>query len=392
MNGSEFYLSVKKQYVLLHGLFWMTYCVGGSFVSLYLQERGIDNTGIGVVTALCGTGSAILQPLLGRVCDRSSVLTWKKMILLLEIPFLIICILMLFVPGRLAASLFIGLLSLLAHTIPGFLNAAMSYYQNHGISVNFGVSRGTGSGTFALAALVLGKLADIHGSIIVPVAGIVLSLMFLVIVVKMPCEHTREVHRSSADKASGGFVQRYPAFTLMVAAFATLATTQHMVLTYMLQIIQSLGGGSSELGKALALQAIVEIPMLFGFNRLRKRFRSNTLMVIAAFGFGIKSVAYCLAGSIFAIYLVQCLQIISFAIYVSACVYYTMDVVDVSDQVTGMALMTSVLAIGTVAGGLIGGVIIDSLGIPALLLSNVAIAAVGIIMVLISNRMLKHQK
>ena len=164
-------MSVRKKYILLQGTFWILFCISGCFVSLLLQEIGVDNRGIGMVTAGFGLISALLQPIIGRFCDRSSRINWKHMILFIMIPFFVVCVFMLNIQGKFAGIICVGLLLLLGNMILPFVNAAMSYYQAQNIIINYGVARGVGSALFAVTAYVLGRAAEQYGTKIIPVAA-----------------------------------------------------------------------------------------------------------------------------------------------------------------------------------------------------------------------------
>ena len=379
-------VTINQKYMALQGLYWMLFCVSSGFISLYLQGRGLSNGGIGTVTAIFGILAALLQPVLGGITDRSNRLTWRHMILMLAIPYLAICIIMPFIPGAWAGAIFMGLLILLGNTIMPFINTAHYHYSHKGEFINFGVARGIGSGMYAVLALVIGFLAEKYGIEMVPVSGILIASLFILVVFRMPS--SRELIEKTPRKKvlQKGFLFRYPAFTFMLLATLLMLTAHNILNTYLLQIIQSVGGNSSQLGIALAIQAVVEVPVLFGFSRLLKHFRPKTLMLIAAVGFALKAFTYALSGSVSMIYLIQIAQMLSFAIFASASVYYTSEAIPKEDQASGQAYMTSMMTVGTVLGSLSGGWMLELSGMTTMLLVNVVIAMVGVGFAIISVR------
>ena len=381
-------VTINHRYMALQGLYWMLFCVSSGFISLYLQGRGLSNGGIGTVTAIFGILAALLQPVLGGITDRSNRITWRHMILLLAIPYLAICIIMPFIPGAWAGAIFMGLLILLGNTIMPFINTAHYHYSHKGEFINFGVARGIGSGLYALLALVIGFLAEKYGIEMVPLSGILIALLFILVVFRMPS--SRElIEKAPREKVlQKGFLLRYPAFTFMLLATLLMLTAHNILNTYLLQIIQSVGGNSSQLGIALAIQAVVEVPVLFGFSRLLKHFRPKTLMLIAAAGFALKALMYALSGSVSMIYMIQIAQMLSFAIFASASVYYTSEAIPKEDQASGQAYMTSMMTVGTVLGSLSGGWMLELSGMTTMLSINVIIAMVGVGFALIS---VKHK-
>lgn len=379
-------ISVDSRYKMMQGLFWMLYCVSPGFVSLYLQGRGLSNAGIGMVTALFGILSTLFQPILGRLSDRNKGLDWRRMILMLAVPCLLICVILPLTPGVWAGSIFMGLVILLLNLIMPFLNSAHYYYSLAGVNINFGVARGIGSGSYALLAILIGTLAEKFGIEMVPITGIVICLFFILVVFRMP-PTAEPVHRTREDSVvQKGFLQRYPEFSIMLVASMLMLTAHNILNTYLLQIIQSFGGSSSQLGIALAIQAIVEVPVLFSFSKLLKRFRARSLMLVAAFGFALKALLYALSVSVLMVYMIQFTQMISFAIFASASVFYTAEVIAEEDQTTGQAFMTSMMTAGSVIGSLIGGWILELRGVRAMLSVNVLIAALGVAFAFVSIR------
>lgn len=372
----------------MQGLFWMLFCVSSGFISLYMQGRGLGEAGIGTVTALFGILAALLQPVLGGITDRSRRLTWRRMILTLAIPYLLICIVMPFIPGAWAGAIFMGLLILLGNTMMPFINSAHFYYSHAGEYINFGVARGIGSGLYALLALIIGFLAEKYGIEMVPISGILIVFLFILVVFRMP-SNDEPVEKATRQKTlQKGFLLRYPAFTFMLLACLLMLTSHNVPNTFLLQIIQYLGGNSSQLGIALAIQAVVEVPVLFGFSKLLKHFRPRSMMLTAAIGFALKALMYAISTSVLMVYIIQIAQMISFALFVSASVFYTSEIIAKADQTTGQAYMTSMIAVGTVLGSLAGGWILELSGMTAMLSVNVVIAMVGVGFALIS---VKHK-
>lgn len=373
----------------LQGLYWMLFCVSVGFISMILLGRGLTNSQIGIVTSIFGILSALLQPTLGNLCDRFDRLSWKNILPVMLILYLLICFFMFFVPGKLAGALAVGLLLLLGNAIMPFINSILASYQYQGITINFGIARGIGSFMYALLALIIGQVANIYGERCVPLFGMIVSVLMLLLLVTLPyykgeSQEKTEITREASQKGKTSFVQKYPTFILMIIGCVFLLTSHNVTGTYLLQILQNIGGTSVQYGTTLSLQAVLEVPVLFCFSYLYKKMHSQSLMALAAFGYCLKALSYVLISTMVGAYIIQMTQMISFAIYASASVYYTMDSIKKEDQVTGQALMTSVVSLGTVLGSLIGGFVIDLFGMKTLLILNTAIAFLGMCIVFLS--------
>lgn len=385
-------LSVNNKYKILHGLYWMMFCVGTGFISMYLQGREVETAGIGVATAIFGVLASFLQPALGRICDRSSQITWRHMTLILSTIFMALCIIMPLVPGKLAGAIFMGSLMLLASITTPFINTAHFYYSRRGKYINFGIARGIGSGMYALLALLIGALAEKFGAEVLPVCGAVIAFFFIIITLRMPIIHDDIKDTAKAEpqesgkviKQQKGFLRKYPVFAIMLLASLMMLTSHNIATTYLLQIIQSLGGDSRQLGIAMAIQAIVEVPVLFSFSKLVKRVRPGILMLTASVGYAVKALLYAVSGSMLMLYLTQTTQMFSFAIFASASVYYTSQSISEEDQTTGQAYMGSMMSAGMVVGSLLGGWLLQLAGIATMLIANLIVSLLGVIFAVIS--------
>lgn len=369
----------------MQSLFWMLYCAAAGFTALYLQGRGLNVAQTGIVTAVFGGLAAILQPVAGSLCDRYFV-TWKTMELALCFLIQLVCIFMLIIHGVRAGAFLMGLLILIGNLIMPFINSAHFYYSQHGEKINFGVARGMGSGMYAFMAMLIGILTKNYGIDVIPLIGIVMSVLFIATVFRMPCTNISHAGSRTKRVKKTGFFMKYQSFTVMLLACCMMLTSHNITGTYLIQIIQSLGGSSSNLGAALAVQAVVEVPVLFCFSKIVKYIHPDKLMVLSATGFVLKAVSYAVSGNIMMIYLAQLTQMVSFAIFASASVYYTAEMISREDQATGQACMTGMLAAGTVLGSLTGGWVLQYMGLSQMLCLNIAVSVLGVILAAMSVR------
>ena len=380
------------KYIVLQGLYWMLYCVGAGFISFYLQGNGFNNSLIGIVTAIFCLVAVILQPIAGNICDRIEILTWKKLIIIIGVPYIIICIMMLIIRNRWVIAVLFGFMYLITSIYLPLINTALFAYGKEGTEINFGVARGCGSAAYAVMALIVGNMAVSIGTKIIPSAGAVIAVLFLALVSTMP-DTKKTVGDGSKEHINViTFVRKYPYFSIMLLAVLFIFFSHNIIGTFLLQIIQSLGGSSADLGKAMFIQALVEIPILFTFSHLMRRIRVGSLMIIAGAGYLLRAIMYFLSGSIVMIYITQFSQICSFAIIAAASVYFTGLVVEHEDLTTGQAFMSGMMSAGTVLGSLFGGAIIDHMGMRAMLTVNIMLSVIGTGIAVCSVRMMKHME
>ena len=152
----------------------------------------------------------------------------------------------------------------------------------------------------------------------------------------------------------------------------------HILLNnFTLQIIRTKGGGSSEMGVAMAIAALSELPTMLLFSFLLKRKGSWFWMRLTGFFFILKALGSCLCTGVESFYAVQLIQMLAWAVIAVASVYYINAVMEPEDAVKGQALYTMAYTLGSVLGALLGGRIIDALGVDAMLLFGTGSAIAG---------------
>ena len=371
----------------------MMFCPSAGFIAFYLQGNGFGNSMIGVITAVFCLVAVILQPMAGNLCDRIKILTWKRMIILLGLPYVLICIMMFIVKERWLIAVLFGSMYIIASIYLPMINTALFAYEREGIKLNFGVARGTGSAMYAIMALLIGNMALRFGTKIIPASGLIIMVLLLCVVSTMP-PTKKSVFESEEYRQTNiiSFIRKYPYFSVMLLAVLFIFFSHNIIGTYLLQIVQYLGGNSSNLGTAMFIQAVVEIPVLFTFSFIMKKIKVGNLMILACAGYILRAVLYFVSINIGMIYITQLSQICSFAIIAAASVYFTGTSVREEDHATGQAFMTGMMSAGTVLGSLFGGAILDYVGMRALLSVNILLSVIGTGRAICSVRMMRIKK
>ena len=371
----------------------MMFCPSAGFIAFYLQGNGFGNSMIGVITAVFCLVAVILQPMAGNLCDRIKILTWKRMIILLGLPYVLICIMMFIVKERWLIAVLFGSMYIIASIYLPMINTALFAYEREGIKLNFGVARGTGSAMYAIMALLIGNMALRFGTKIIPASGLIIMVLLLCVVSTMP-PTKKSVFGSEEYRQTNiiRFIRKYPYFSVMLLAVLFIFFSHNIIGTYLLQIVQYLGGNSSNLGTAMFIQAVVEIPVLFTFSFIMRKIKVGNLMILACAGYILRAVLYFVSINIGMIYITQLSQICSFAIIAAASVYFTGTSVREEDHATGQAFMTGMMSAGTVLGSLFGGAILDYVGMRALLSVNILLSVIGTGIAICSVRMMRIKK
>lgn len=387
-------LKLNLQYIGMQVPYWMGYSVLGTFTSVFLLSRDFTNGQIGMVLALANLLAALVQPFLASFADRMTrirlsqlaagmaalLVLFSGVLALLPKEFLIVAVVYLL--------LYACLVLLQPLTI-----AIGTFFISRGYGLNFGLARGLGSLAFAGAAAVTGVLIEAFSANIILFLLIGIFLFFMVITLFLDTrkhggnysdsllvvEMAEDQLEEPIDLFS--FMKKYKRFMGLLAGASLLFVFHTIVNSYMFQIMQPLGGSEANVGTSLSIAALSELPTMFFFSWLLKRFKIHSLMRGAAFFFSIKALIILFAGNLFMINLAQGLQMVGFAMHTMASVYYTNQIIPQKDLVKGQTLMAMANTVGGIIGSLVGGQMLNFLSVQAMLLIGTVISIMGTVIV-----------
>ena len=147
-------------YAGIQSLYWAGFAAIWAFLSVLLLYRGFSNSQIGTVSALALLMPLAVQPVLASLADRDRRFTSRRLAMALT-GLLLLCAVGLWCSaGSMAvtAALYVLVGISLTATAP-FHSAMAMELQQHGVALNYGLSRGLGSACYAASVLVLGVVS-----------------------------------------------------------------------------------------------------------------------------------------------------------------------------------------------------------------------------------------
>ena len=262
--------NLTLRYSFIQGFYWMNFSAIMGFASLYLLDSGFSNTEIGMIMAVAGIISAILQPIIAGYADHPSSPSLKKIVLTLTLIQMILGVLMLlsFRKSILFTGILYGSTITLLQLLNPFINSLGMESINQGKALNFGAARGMGSVAYAIMSYILGAIAEKAGAVSVPLSIAVLSLGFIGILVLFPFHKTAvavSVRKPAASSPLAFFI-KYKRFAVVLIGCIFIYLSHVLLNSFTFQIVESKGGGSAEMGTAMAIAALIELPTLFLFT------------------------------------------------------------------------------------------------------------------------------
>lgn len=390
-------MKVNTKYKVLQGLYWMLYVLLGGFCVFYLTGRGLAPKEIGTMTAVFGLLSAAFQYYFARFVDAHREITFRRVLTVMGVCLFGIFALLLVPTGKGAVIVIFGLGIFLLNAMLPFVNQIAFYYMERNIYADFGSSRGIGSLTFACLSFVLGKLTKEGNIRVIPQIGMGIMVLFVLVVLSFPVfmiPTDQEKMPEGTNVSMRDFIKKYPSFILMMIGCICLMSFHNIGTAYLLPMIENVGGTTENLGNALFMAAILEIPIMLGFTKILKKFEVERILIFSGVAFTLKALCFYSAKGIGLIYLGQTLQMVSFALNCPATVYYSDKVMEEKDKLTGQALMGMTGILGNVFGAFIGGLILSESGVKAMALFGIVIAACGTVvsfMALLRSRKMQKQ-
>lgn len=386
---------LNVEYGGIHATYWMTYAVICSFASAFLLDRGYSNSDIGLILAVGSVVAVFLQPFLADIADRSKKIS---LIGVTQIVTVIISILMAlsFIMQRATVALSVVFVLMVAWdtALQPLFNSLAFKLEESGHKINFGVTRAMGSLFYSILCSFLGTLVENFGTQVLPITGEIVIAMLL-ITLWLIKRHFKKAcgMRTEAEAAAVAtvleepeeinliqFVSRNRLFLIVNVGVAGIFFSNAIFNNFMLQIVENVGGDGGDMGRIFSVMAFLEIPPLFLFERVHKRFSCKTLLKFGAVCFTLKILCAYLAGSVTMVYVAQLFQLGSFGIFLPAMVSFIDEIMEKGEAVKGQALFTIITTVATIFASLVGGYILDKGGASTMLLVSTVITGAGAVL------------
>lgn len=374
-------LRVEVNYAALMGTYYTGYCALGAYTAVYLSWMGLSDANIGYVSSLIHLLTMAGSLLLAMWADRQEggikgLLSGTLLLTAVGSLLIWLCPL----PVWVNIGLYALISSLNAASAALFTTLLMEYI-NAGMPVRYGWPRGVGSITYASMAFALGTLTHrFTPGIILPLflafdAG---SLLFLGIMPRVPAG-TARVREIPKHRSVGAMVGGNPTLALLLLAGIFSGAGIAISTTYLVRVVERLGGNSEQLGLAIFLQSGVELPMMILSSALLRRFKAGELLLASFVAVTIKMLLLNHVGAMGALYAVMCTSILCFGIYGFAAPLFANQISAPGETARVQSLLSLCYSsgLGGILGNLLAGAIIDRAGLTAVFYLAFGLCGVG---------------
>lgn len=378
------------RYTLINIFYFAAFCTVHGYAAVFLLDKGFTNTQVGMALALANILSVIGQPVVAGIIDRSEKITNRRVLIASAIIMLLCSVGLLSLTFSKAVIFALYVLVYTVQFISMSVLIAISFeYRSKGCNHNFGLARGLGSASFAVASAIMGPIITKNGPAVNMYVTVVVMFLLCVIAYffKLP-EDAKEAVFEGSTELSGedeaptnniiDFVKTYPLYMLFMLGVACVFFSHNMLNDYLIQIIRSLGGNETHLGYAAFLQGILELPVMALIVFVLRKINVKAVLIFSTVAFLAKVLIMYFATGLLGMYLSQSFQLFAYAVFIPAAADFADKVMKAKDKVKGQAFVNSAITLGGVFSNLVCGSVLDKHGVSAMLLLGAIVCLVGV--------------
>ncbi len=300
----------------------------GPFIVPYLTDIGYSPSKIAFLLFIYNVGIIFSFPIIGFLND--NYITMKNSILALIIISILTTTVYLFLPETYSVIfVYLLMLSVFQRPIFGILETYTTKMSQLYSDIDFGIPRSFSSLGYALISVLAGTVATSFGYEALMIGQIFFLLVFFISILFLknyPLQKDleepeydvvpKELPEQNNFKNAVYDLVRNKNYILLVFYASFFMISYVGFTTYLPMLITSAGGGTKELGICLSIMALCEVPVMFFYKAINRRFSLNSLLVFCISMNIIKMLLPVIFPTLTVIYFSQILQAFTFAIFI----------------------------------------------------------------------------
>lgn len=371
---------VERRYAAVQGTYWASNCTLRGLMAVFLTYHGFNDAQIGYTSSLVYCFTISLSLLLSAWADRHPDSPLKRTITGLFLCGLAAAAVLYALPLPVLLFMLVYALNCCFHNCAdSILNALMMQYVDNGIPARYGWPRGVGSITYAIMAWVLGTLMETYTPDVILPVFLALCGLSLLALAFLPDPGPRKLREKQGKVSYLQMLKGNPTLVLLLCACILSGMGQTTATTFLIRVVEKLGGTSKELGVAMFIQAGVELPMMFASGWLLKRFSARGLLVLSFFSSGLRLIMLRFAPNLPVLYGIMFFSMFCFGIFGFASVLFVNSIAGQQEKVRAQSLLSLCYTggVGGILGNLLAGVLIGPLGVDRVLMLSAALCMAG---------------
>lgn len=393
MSGKKQFWTLR--YIIINATYFAVYSGIHAYASVFLLEKGFSNTLIGITLALANILSVIFQPFVAGLIDKQGKLTNRNVSMASTALLLIGSVLLLLIKSGIVVIFIIFALIYMVQMVYQPIITAMYFeYEAAGCHIYYGLARGLGSAGFAVTSVFTGMAIGKFGVSILMILDIIFLSIALIVLFffKKPAVKTEAAPSGEvAHNNLFNFIKTYPDFMLFVLGAVCFFFAHNAINDYMIQIITPLGGTEAQMGTAVFIAALLELPTMALIDKIMKKISVKNLLLISGTAFLIKTLLMLVAPNMVVVYISQAMQMFAYAVFSPAGAYFVNQTMARLDQVKGQAYINCSITLGGVFSSLVCGRLLDIKGPHFMLVISLAVTAIGLVIAFVALKLWRRK-
>lgn len=389
--------NLNLKYALVNAGFMLLVAGSIGFAYNYLSQSGFDPGTIGTVMSIVSLGGVFLGPAIGDLADRSEKITQKMIITASMALCGVLAALLLVIPSGSFMILPIVIVAFMSAMVGmPLLNGMAFIYEKAGGVINYGLCRGIGSAAYAVGSSLVGRLWASLGRNTLPI-WIILGAILTGVAINLMPDAPKELATTDDEPAEPKgesisvlqFFSKYPSTTIVCLSLVLLYFCHNVFQTYCGAVLAEFVPAADVervQGNAFFIQAMVELPTMFGFALILKRFKVNQIMAASAVFYSLKHVILAMANSVPMFYAGMVLQMLSYAAITPAVVYFANEQVNEEDRNKSQAVFMTANSVGGLLASFVGGWLFQLLSVRMGLTVGVIASVIGTVLMVMGTR------
>ncbi len=372
---------MKTKYKIYFFFQYLVMGVIGPYLAVFLYEKGYSGAQIGLLLGAMPITILIFQPLWSYLSDVFN--TRKRLLLFGSIGAGLAALGLGYAPSFWVAFICAVLLAAMQAPLMPISNAlVLDYLEETQKPDDYSLIRLWGSLAFAVSSMLIGGL--FIDQLLVYFAWLVAGMYFLQAGLSLSLSEWG-IEYSHSDFKRLDFLTKNPSFAVFLLGSVFIGATINVVLNYQTLFLQFLGTSSWMVGSTIALQALIEMPMMAAVPFLLKRFSMRRIIFVGALVLPIRWFLYIFIKNPNWVLPTQILHSVAVVGFMVIGVSFIDKHISPKWRATGQGLYNAATSgIGAAIGAGLAGVIFDRFDIRAVWLLNLIFGLIGLGLLLIS--------
>ncbi len=356
------------------------------FIVLFYQQLNFSGAQIGILTGVPPLITLVAAPFLTGIADST-----RRHTLIMGIGIIMTAITTFMLPmltSYTAIFILILLFNIFFSPVSSLSDSAVMFMLGEERSM-YGRIRLGGTIGWGVFAQIAGFLLFTYGLNVLFYVCTALALVNYFVSRKLAFGR-QEQHTSSRGNVLTFLTNRRWVFFLLSVIVGGLGAVS--VASYLSPYLKDLGANGKQIGFAITIATVTELPVFFFGNQLVKRFGADRLISMALVLIVIRTLLFGIVNTVFLAILVQGIGGLFFPAMWSACVNYADEHAPAGLKSTAQGILgTATFGVGSSIGGLICGPLLGSLGGRGMFLVLGIIMAVGLGLIEVLKRILPEK-